>query len=171
MLQFLNDLELSNTLESITQITKDLYSKHFCNGEKLCIHLKGLEYMNDDPSEVDVLYAKVEDSTKRIQNFVDELVKTLSSFPCVRKEKESVKLHATLMNTIFRLDDTNNCTNFDKPNKCGKKQRVTFDARDIFESFEDFDFARIPVNSIDINVRGRFESNGLYRKSAAISLV
>jgi hypothetical protein len=29
-------------------------------GEPLCIRFIGLEYMNDDPSAVDVLYAKIE---------------------------------------------------------------------------------------------------------------
>jgi hypothetical protein len=34
-------------------------------GEPLHVQLHGLEYMNDDPSEVDVLYAKVKDTSDR----------------------------------------------------------------------------------------------------------
>ena len=34
-------------------------------GERLKVQLAGLEYMNDDPAEVDVLYAQVNDTTDR----------------------------------------------------------------------------------------------------------
>ena len=33
--------------------------------EKLVVQFSGLEYMNDDPSEVDVLYAKLHDPSDR----------------------------------------------------------------------------------------------------------
>ena len=34
-------------------------------GDRLKVKLAGLEYMNDDPAEVDVLYAQVNDTTDR----------------------------------------------------------------------------------------------------------
>lgn len=44
----------------------DIYiSRPILKGKSLDIQLDGLEYMNDDPSEVDVLYAKVTDSSER----------------------------------------------------------------------------------------------------------
>ena len=37
-----------------------LYYRPILRGEDLRVRLQGLEYMNDDPSAVDVLYAKIQ---------------------------------------------------------------------------------------------------------------
>ena len=37
------------------------------DGEELEVSIQGLEIMNDDPGEVDVLYAKVEEQSGRLQ--------------------------------------------------------------------------------------------------------
>ena len=37
------------------------------DGEELEVSIRGLEIMNDDPGEVDVLYAKVEEQSGRLQ--------------------------------------------------------------------------------------------------------
>ena len=45
-----------------------IYYVHFrpiMKHERLKVELRGLEYMNDDPAEVDVLYAQVNDPTDR----------------------------------------------------------------------------------------------------------
>lgn len=53
------------------------YSQLTKNLGPLKIRVKGLEYMNDDPTEVDVLYGKVEiegDKNQLLQQISDELV-------------------------------------------------------------------------------------------------
>ena len=47
------------------------------DGEELEVSIEGLEIMNDDPGEVDVLYAKVEEQSGRLQ--VDFQAKACSS--------------------------------------------------------------------------------------------
>ena len=46
-------------------------------GETLEFEIKGLEIMNDDPSDVDVLYAKIVDQTGKLQKIVDAIGKSL----------------------------------------------------------------------------------------------
>ena len=41
----------------------------------------GLEYMNDDPSEVDVLYGKVQEQSGRLQVFLITLLKDQTENP------------------------------------------------------------------------------------------
>lgn len=66
----------------------------------------GLEYMNDDPHTVDVLYGKVtmDDASDRLQCLADELSDRLTSSGVMQKSYDRVKLHVTLMNTLFRKD-------------------------------------------------------------------
>ena len=72
---------------------------------KLEFEITGLEIMNDDPSDVDVLYGKVVDKTGRLQNIVDGIVEMFVQGGLMKREYDRVKLHATLLNTIFRKDE------------------------------------------------------------------
>ena len=43
------------------------------DGDQLEFEISGLEIMNDDPSDVDVLYGRVKDSTGKLQSIVDSI--------------------------------------------------------------------------------------------------
>ena len=43
------------------------------SGGKLEFEISGLEIMNDDPSDVDVLYGKIVDKTGKLQSIVDAI--------------------------------------------------------------------------------------------------
>lgn len=43
------------------------------SGGKLEFDISGLEIMNDDPSDVDVLYGKIVDKTGKLQSIVDAI--------------------------------------------------------------------------------------------------
>ena len=43
------------------------------DGDQLEFEISGLEIMNDDPSDVDVLYGRVKDSTGKLQIIVDSI--------------------------------------------------------------------------------------------------
>ena len=77
-----------------------------------------------------------------LQCFVDELVNSLASSDFLKKQYDRVKLHATVMNTLFRVQniDGKNVQNTDRKNvqntdrkNVNRKERLTFDARKIFE--------------------------------------
>ena len=42
-------------------------------GDQLEFEISGLEIMNDDPSDVDVLYGKVKDTSGKLQRIVDSI--------------------------------------------------------------------------------------------------
>ncbi|CAH8645281.1 unnamed protein product [Heterobilharzia americana] len=91
----------------------------FCRSDKglqlfasgpLNLTLRGLEYMNDDPASVHVLYAKLADSPdfQRLQSIANELSslfadKNLTSTGPYRADN-SVKLHMTLLNSKYRQE-------------------------------------------------------------------
>merc|ERR1740124_822579 len=155
-------------------IAKDLFSKHFQGESVLRIRVKGVEYMNDDPEEVDVLYAKVElvdggdggGKSNPLQLFMDELVTTLISEGYLKQEFDRVKLHATIINSLFR--DNRDDRKRDSPASKGgnrRRERVTFDAREILDKFCDFHFADIDIRGLDVSVRKQFDGEGRYKSA------
>ena len=99
------------------------------NQEPLKLEMRGIEYMNDDPGEVDVLYGKVSTlSSHDLQDIADSYVSNLIKASLIQRQYERVKLHITLMNTLFRRGVTDVISEFGK-----NKERETFDARQIME--------------------------------------
>nr|CAD7433927.1 unnamed protein product [Timema monikensis] len=94
-------------------------------GTALEVQMVGLEYMNDDPAEVDILYGK--------------------------KQYTQVKLHVTLMNTLFRTDRGIESDMYNSKDR--QKARESFDATNILKMFENYDFGTHIVNEIDLSQR------------------
>ena len=57
-LVLLNDEEVQRAINTLHKVYDDIYNDLFCGGS-IEIQLSSLEYMNDDPAAVDVLYGKV----------------------------------------------------------------------------------------------------------------
>jgi activating signal cointegrator complex subunit 1 len=85
--------------------------KRYLEGQPTTVKVHGVECMNDDPTEVNVLYAKVTfiDESSRLQNLVDWMVDQFTSaglmqqqVSSMQREDGDVKLHVTLMNTKFQ---------------------------------------------------------------------
>lgn len=121
--------------EACNQIVRPLL-----HDKKPCvIEMKGIEYMNDDPHEVDVLYARVNliNGNNILQQAADSLVQNFVNTGFLKKDDvQGVKLHVTLMNTLFReekneeISDENDFGN----NKGRKsKKRTTFNAANILK--------------------------------------
>jgi len=125
-LVLLNDFERKNA-SSVLNKCADRIVRLVLEDKPLKIQVKGIEYMNDDPAEVDVLYAKVfsqAGSNRKLQNLADQLVEEFVSAGIMNKDYSSVKLHVTVMNSIFnRSYATTN----------SRKKRETFDARMILK--------------------------------------
>jgi len=164
LLTLLNDAELQASEVQLNSIVNDLQVKHLKgSGNELKLRLQGIEYMNDDPGEVDVLYAKVQplDEAHDVQSFVDELVETLISEGYLKKQYDRVKLHATIMNTLFRDSERETSR---------KKKRITFDAQPILELFSEYFFGEIVVGSLDVCIRKTFDCDGLYKVALPLPL-
>lgn len=121
------------------------------------IRLQGIEIMNDDPSEVDVLYGKVrmdnQDDNDNFQRAIDKISNMYHVYGYVRKHYD-IKLHVTLMNSLFRQDE--------------KEKRTTFDASFILEKYRKFDFGTAVLKSVDLSVRFTTGKNGYYKYEVSV---
>ena len=128
------------------------------------INLKGIACFTDDYSAVNVLYAEVhlEDGSNKLQIFADTLVKelkkTIPELVSCDRDRNHVKLHATLMNTAFKKKEE-----YDWRISRQVKQNNCFDTRKIFNEYDDYDFCSQPLNEVVLVKRGEKESNGFYK--------
>nr|XP_016927889.1 activating signal cointegrator 1 complex subunit 1 [Drosophila suzukii] len=101
--------------------------------------VKGLEIMNDDPSSTRILYGCIE--SPDLQKFADQcLAHFQSTGLCAtdNNERESIKLHMTLMNNRYRKE--------------AMKSGNSFDAREILKRFGDFDFGTAQCQAVHLCV-------------------
>ena len=145
--------------------------------------LKGLEIMNDDPSEVDVLYAKIDDPTGRLQLIADRVYEwMMDSEPRFLQDKfdhlDNVKLHVTLMNSRYRKGEEVGEEDWERSGPVGgggaaaaaTAARRTFDAKDILTHFSDFDFGEVLVKEVHISQRFSSGPDGFYQATRKLSL-
>ncbi|XP_008580813.1 PREDICTED: activating signal cointegrator 1 complex subunit 1 isoform X2 [Galeopterus variegatus] len=142
MLVLLSEQEIQQTCEMLQQC-KEEFINDISEGKPLEVEMAGIEYMNDDPGMVDVLYAKVhmKDGSNRLQELVDRVLEHFQASGLIVKEWNSVKLHATVMNTLFRKD----------PNAEGRYNLYTADGKYIFKERESFDGRNILKGSSNGN--------------------
>lgn len=120
------------------------------------IHLKGLECMNDDYSQVNVLYAKVQlmDGFSWLQEFADtlkmELEARIPDYVERNIKRPHVKLHATLMNTKFRNDS--------EESGPYRRKKDVFDASEIMHNFADYDFGCVSLTELYLAKADGFHS-------------
>jgi len=136
--------------------------------ETLSFEVEGLEYMNDDPAEVDVLYVKIKDETGILQQIADMIVDKFVSSGLMKKEYDRVKLHLTVMNTLFRKEQGDIG---EKQNK-NTKVRESFDCRPILEGWNEIHFGTVQLEEIHLSQRraGRRTAEGYYLPSAIVTI-
>ncbi|KAM6441917.1 activating signal cointegrator 1 complex subunit 1 isoform 1-T1 [Liasis olivaceus] len=161
-LVLLNEQEVQKAQELLQRSREDLVDP-ITEGKPLTVEVRGIEYMNDDPAMIDVLYAKVhmKDGSNRLQVIADRLMDQFVTSGLMKKEWDRVKLHATVMNTVFRNDPS-----AEEPNNRGTsksfKERESFDGRTILKLFENFDFGEVQLNSIYLSQRFSTDRSGYY---------
>ncbi|XP_018566384.1 activating signal cointegrator 1 complex subunit 1-like [Anoplophora glabripennis] len=158
-LTLVDDEEIKAAKEVLQQCYDEIISTYFNKNEKLKIALQGLEIMNDDPSEVNVLYGIVEmaDSSQRekLQEIADKIAEYYYKSGLARRQYDRVKLHVTLMNTRFRNAD-------EKPE--------TFDARQILAQFRNYCFGSVDFSNIHLSVRFTTGEDNYYEPAMIINL-
>ncbi|XP_068113876.1 activating signal cointegrator 1 complex subunit 1 isoform X2 [Hyperolius riggenbachi] len=133
-LVLLNENEVEQACQLLQKCKEEFLDK-IAAGKALQVTMSGIEYMNDDPAMVDVLYAKVEmkDGSERLQLIADRLMQKFLSSGLMLKEWDRVKLHATVMNTLFRRDPLAEERSTVSPGKHGQRERESFDARNVLK--------------------------------------
>ncbi|KAM7295498.1 putative activating signal cointegrator 1 complex subunit [Ixodes scapularis] len=160
--------EAKKVLDSCGDIVKEILG-----GQSLYVRVSGLEFMNDDATEVDVLYAKVTtfDSNSRpndkLQQLVDQVARRFAQSGLMLEQPHNVKLHITLMNTKFREVRFATENTAEPP---ARTPRVSFDASNILKRNRDFHFGKVTVPSINIVVPHTCNKEGFYESLATLPL-
>jgi activating signal cointegrator complex subunit 1 len=93
---------------------------------KLTVTLRGLRSMQADKEKAAVLYAPPEDPLGRLQGFCEGVKKVFVDEGVMAEEGRPLLLHATVVNTVY------------VKGKGGRRgERVTIDAREVLEKYED----------------------------------
>eukprot|EP00795_Rhopilema_esculentum_P016623 gene16623-8053_t len=161
VMALMSEQEIGKAAVLLKDLQDDI-QKEFVNGRPLRVVLNGIECMNDDPSQVVVLYAKVklDDGTDRLQRLADFIVDRFSSAGLMRKEYDKVKLHATVINTNFISAEKE--TNDIKTDGSQSKTR-----RKICDNFN---FGMVDVTSLHLSKRGQYGPDGFYHSEAQIEI-
>ena len=169
-LALLSKNEVKEAVELMNNLHKELSA--LVNGKNLSFQLKGLEIMNDDPSSVDVLYAKVDgESSMMLQVIADIVYERFSNTGYLQKsfERDSVKMHVTLMNSKFRGERVSKDVR--NSEDCEEEERKTFDIQEVLDNMGDFDFGAITVDKIHLSQRYSTNSKtGYYSESCILTL-
>ncbi|XP_048745005.1 activating signal cointegrator 1 complex subunit 1-like isoform X2 [Ostrea edulis] len=170
-LALLNNQEVQQALHTLEECKSSLVQP-ILRGEPLCVRLQGLEYMNDDPSSVDVLYAKIQpgEQAERLQILADRLVDRFSSTGLMQQEYSHVKLHITVMNTLMRRDPTSIPGERPPEGKRGPKERESFDAMNVMKKFGHHDFGDYTIDTLHLSQRHGLGKDGYYGCAGSVSL-
>lgn len=109
--------------------------------------IQGIDMMNDDPSQVFVLYAKVKgDKVQEVANYVNRRLIELgvSSKNEHDNGSDAVKLHMTLMNSRY-------VTQSEKSGK--SKEAALFDAKQVLEDLKDSYFGTFELKEVNFDVK------------------
>ncbi|KAJ8406787.1 hypothetical protein AAFF_G00297030 [Aldrovandia affinis] len=168
-LVLLNDMEVTRTCELLQQCQECLHD--IIGGKPLPLEVVGIEYMNDDPAMVDVLYAKVQakDGSDKLQVVADQLVERFVTAGLMVREWDRVKLHGTIMNTLFRKDPSaEDKGGSGRPNT---KDREAFDARSILKKFGTYHFGEFDLDAVHLSQRFSTDCTGYYTSSGLLKFL
>ncbi|XP_050464679.1 uncharacterized protein LOC126858419 [Cataglyphis hispanica] len=139
MLKLLDDDEKKQAIDALLNCKEEIIDPFLEEFGPLNIQLQGVECMNDDPTEVNVLFAQITHNEK-LQELIDKIADYFVDIGLKEKEYETIKLHATLMNTSFKRDY-----------RARSKSKEKFNASEILKVYKDTVFGEIIFNQIDIS--------------------
>ncbi|KAG8552031.1 hypothetical protein GDO81_004382 [Engystomops pustulosus] len=169
-LVLLNENEVTQACQ-LLQSCKEEFLDKIAAGKPMEVEVCGVEYMNDDPAMVDVLYAKVQmkDGSERLQLIADRLMQRFVSSGLMLKDWDRVKLHATVMNTLFRRDPLAEERSTISPGRPGQR-RESFDARNVLKLFDKFYFGEINLETVHLSQRFSVDSSGYYTAAGQVQI-
>lgn len=167
-LSLLDNEDRIRTAEML-QDCKEFVIDPILDGSDLKARLAGLDYMNDDPSAVDVLYAKV--ISEDLQEISNGIAEYFASRGFMQTKGESVKLHVTLINSLFRDNDDAFISTTDGQSRDKEKvTRVTFDASKILKKHKDYYFGEVAIKEIHLSQRYSKSTNGYYEATGVLKI-
>ncbi|XP_040291472.1 activating signal cointegrator 1 complex subunit 1 [Bufo bufo] len=170
-LVLLNENEVTEACQ-LLHSCKEEFLDTIAAGKPMEVKVSGIEYMNDDPAMVDVLYAKVQmkDGSERLQLIVDRLMQRFVGSGLMLKDWDRVKLHATVMNTLFRRDPLAEGRSIISPGKPGQRERESFDARNVLKLFDKFCFGEVNLDMVHLSQRFSSDTSGYYTSAGQVQI-
>ncbi|XP_025007481.1 activating signal cointegrator 1 complex subunit 1 isoform X1 [Gallus gallus] len=171
-LVLLNEQEIQRACDLLQQCKEDFVDQ-ITGGKPLSVEVAGVEYMNDDPAMMDVLYAKVhmKDGSDKLQVIADQLVEKFVASGLMLREWDRVKLHATVMNTLFRKDPSGaEERSSTVSGKSSFKERESFNGRNILKLFENFSFGEVQLDAVLLSQRYSSDASGYYGTAGRLLL-
>mmetsp|Transcript_19155 Transcript_19155/g.31348 ORF Transcript_19155/g.31348 Transcript_19155/m.31348 type:complete len:375 (-) Transcript_19155:255-1379(-) len=109
------------------------------------VQVRGLEYMNDDPHEVDILYAKLGgEGFEKLERFSNLIRSKFREAGLVDdKQDRNLKIHATIMNSKYRSGDVR-----------ATEGRISYDGSALLKSHGNIEFGSVHVREIHLSRRG-----------------
>ncbi|XP_018554770.1 activating signal cointegrator 1 complex subunit 1 [Lates calcarifer] len=166
-LALLNETEVRKACEHLQECQN--FIRDITEGNPLPLEVTGIEYMNDDPAMVDVLYAKVsvKDGSDKLQVIADRLVEHFVSTGLMVREWDKVKLHGTVINTLFRKDST--AEDSGSTGRQTTSEREAFDARNILKKFGAYRFGEFELNTVLLSQRYSTDCTGYYTSAGSVN--
>ncbi|KAG2486288.1 hypothetical protein HYH03_014993 [Edaphochlamys debaryana] len=156
-------------------------------GRPLKVHLQGLEYMNDDPSAMHVLYLKVHDQTDPeaeggsggpleglcgpLEGLCDAVVEAFGGAGLLLPQDDrKVKLHATIINTRYRKRTDGAGAGGSAGGGGGRPERQPFDGRALLQEHGRLDLGIHTIEALHLSQRGAYGEDGYYRCAKRLAL-
>ncbi|KAL1498368.1 hypothetical protein ABEB36_009178 [Hypothenemus hampei] len=143
VLTLLDKEEITLAKKSLEICYNEYISKLFPSNFNRKVTVKGLDIMNDDPSNVYVLYANVQmqsqELTEKLQQICNHISNYFARVGLAKKKYDTVKLHMTIMNVNYRESG---------------EEKAPFDARTIIEKYGNFYFGEFELQYFDLCIRG-----------------
>ncbi|KAF5305208.1 hypothetical protein FQA39_LY09296 [Lamprigera yunnana] len=159
-------VEEEEAIKILKECNEKVIKPIFVNTEPLKLSMHGIEIMNDDPTNVDVLYGKIKIEPLKyndlLQKMADGIYNYFTNKGLVRQQFDHVKLHATLINSLFRK--------VEKQNQNEKVNRKTFDASLILKKYKNYNFGEANLNFIHLSIRFTKSEYSYYDALSTISI-
>ncbi|XP_073684069.1 activating signal cointegrator 1 complex subunit 1 [Garra rufa] len=160
-LALLNEQEVTRASELLQQCQDVI--RDITEAKPLPVEVRGIEYMNDDPSMVDVLYAKV-----AVQDGSDN---------CSVAGGQSLSVfvfswpYDTLCSSVNSSDRRSARVSEDKgaSGRPSAKDREAFNAKNILQMFGEFYFGAFQLNSVQISQRFSTDDTGYYSSAGHVT--
>ncbi|GIL50546.1 hypothetical protein Vafri_6716 [Volvox africanus] len=153
------------------------------------VHLQGLEYMNDDPGAMHVMYLRVQDMGpgNRLEALCDLVVEEFARAGLLLPQDErKVKLHATILNTRYRKrpqaseavggsgrrgEGPAGAAGAGSGPTSRREERQPFDGRALLEEHGRLDLGIHTIQALHLSQRGAYGEDGYYRCARKLDLV
>ncbi|NP_001356028.1 activating signal cointegrator 1 complex subunit 1 isoform 8 [Homo sapiens] len=175
---FLNEVEVQEGFlrfqeEVLAKCSMDhgVDSSIFQNPKKLHLTIGMLVLLSEEEiQQTCEMLQQCKEEFIKLQELVDRVLERFQASGLIVKEWNSVKLHATVMNTLFRKDPNaeGRYNLYTAEGKYIFKERESFDGRNILKLFENFYFGSLKLNSIHISQRFTVDSFGNYASCGQI---